>query len=111
MLARGESGAVLPVRAATEVREATNAVITEAETAGRAALAAAAGSRREPETGVFLWVRLTRLANAADEAVSAARSGDANALRRHLRRFDALASAIWAVQHAVYGQVPVPRRG
>jgi hypothetical protein len=103
MLVRGETGAALPWQVAAEVREAANAVIAEAEAAGRAALAAAAGSRGELEAGTFLWVRLARLAEAADEAVSAARDGDASALRRHLRQFDALASAIWSVQHAVYG--------
>lgn len=50
-------------------------------------------------------VRLTRLADAADEAVS----GDARALRRNLHRFEALTFVIWAVQHAVYGQAPLPR--
>ena len=109
MLARDEPRAALPRQVAAEVREATNAVIAEAEAAGRAALAATAGSRSELEAGTFLWVRLARLAGAADEAVSAGRSGDASALRRHLRRFDALASAIWAVQRAIYGQVPLPR--
>lgn len=54
-------------------------------------------------------VRLTRLADAADEAVSTARSGDARALRRNLHRFEALTFVIWAVQDAVYGQVPLPR--
>jgi GAF domain-containing protein len=57
----------------------------------------------------FLWVRLTRLAAAADEAVTAARTGDANGLRRHLHRCDDLARAMWAVQRALCGQVPGPR--
>jgi hypothetical protein len=46
---------MLPRQVAAEVREATNAVIGEAEAAGQAALAAAAGSRGEPESGIFLW--------------------------------------------------------
>jgi hypothetical protein len=49
MLARGEAGAPIPRHLAAEVREAANAVIAEAEAAGRAALApwpGAAGSRK-----------------------------------------------------------------
>jgi hypothetical protein len=55
LLACGEPRAMLPRQVAAEVREATNAVIGEAEAAGQAALAAAAGSRGEPESGIFLW--------------------------------------------------------
>jgi hypothetical protein len=84
-------------------------VIAEAEAAGRAALAAAAGARGELEVETFLWVRLARLAAAADEAVDLARTSDANGLRRHLHRFDDLARAMWTVQRALYGQVPLPR--
>ncbi len=107
MLTRGEAGTPLPPRIAAEVREATNAVIAEAEAAGRAALAVLAGTRPLPEAETFLWVRLARLAAAADDAVGAARGMDAHGLRRHLDRFDALTAAIWAVQSAV---VPAPRR-
>jgi hypothetical protein len=39
----------------------------------------------------------------ADDAIAAARAGDSGEMRRHLRRFDALTSAIWTVQDAVYG--------
>lgn len=106
VLARCEAGAPLPSQAAAEVREASNAVITEAEAASRAALAAVAGTYRQPEAETFLWARLARLAGAADEAVSAARGTDVPGLRRHLDRFDALTAAIWAVQDAV---VQVPR--
>jgi hypothetical protein len=106
MLARGEASAVPPRQVSAEVREATNAVIAEAEAAGRAALAATAGNRGEPEAGIFLWVRLTRLAEAADEAVRVARSPDITGLRRCLHRFEALTSAMWTVQHAVYGVPP-----
>jgi hypothetical protein len=109
MLARGEPSAALPWQVTTEVREATNAVIAEAEAARHAALAAAVGSRGEPEAETFLQVRLTRLAEAADEAVRAARSKDLTGLRRYLHRFETLTYAIWTVQHAVYGQVPLPR--
>lgn len=106
MLARCEAGTALPWRVAAEVREATSAVIAEAEAASRAALAAMAGTRRQAEDETFLWVRLTRLARAADEAADAAHGRDASGLRRHLGRFDALTDALWTVQHAVCVQAP-----
>jgi hypothetical protein len=100
-LASAEAGAGLSRQATAEVRQATNAVIVEAEAAGDAALTAVAASRK-PGAETFLLVRLNRLAAAADEAVSAAHSGDGPQLRRQLHRFDALVSAIWTVEHAVY---------
>lgn len=109
LLAAGEAGTGLPRWAAAEVREATNAIITEAEAAGRAALAASSGTSGGLAAETFLWVRLARLAQAADQAVSAARTRDANGLRQHLHRFDVLARAMWTVQDSVYGQVPLPR--
>jgi hypothetical protein len=111
MLTRGEPGAMLPWQVIAEVREATNAVIAAAEAAGRAALAGAGGDRGGPDSGVFLWVRLTRLVAAADEAVNAACGTDAAGLRRCLDRFEVLTDAIWAVQHDVYGQAPLRRVG
>jgi hypothetical protein len=105
MLASTEAGAGLPRQATAEVREATNAVIAEAEAAGDAALTGVATSRK-PVAETFLLVRLNRLAAAADEAVTAARGGDGPRLRRQLHRFDVLASAIWAVQHAVHAAGP-----
>ena len=105
LAAQGETGAT-PQQIAAEVRDATNAILAEAEAAVRAALAATAGA---PATETFLRARLARLAGAADEAVSAARGGQVPGLHNRLRRFDALTSAIWTVQHAVYGQVPLPR--
>ena len=89
---------------AAEVRDATTAVIAEADAAGRYALAATGGGRREPHAETFLCVRLARLEAAADEAVSAARDGDAPRLSREVRRFDALTSAIWTVERAVFGE-------
>ena len=103
MLAQGEAGAPLPRWVVVEVAQATGTVLAEAEAAGRAALAAA-GVRSDHSGGeTFLRVRLDRLAAAASEAIAAARAGDPGAMGRHLRRFDALTSAIWTVQHAVYG--------
>jgi hypothetical protein len=103
MLAEGEAGTPLPRWVVVEVAQATGTVLAEAEAAGRAALTAAGASSDHPGSGTFLRVRLDRLATAADDAITAARGGDSGEMRRHLRRFDALTSAIWAVQDAVYG--------
>lgn len=108
ILVSGEAGAALSGQVTDGVREATNAVLAEAEAAGRAVVAAMAGGRRRSEAETFLGVRLTRLARAADEAVGAARGGDAPGLRRRLDRFNALTAAVCAVQQAV--SVPVPRQ-
>jgi hypothetical protein len=110
LLARGEASTTAPAQIAAEVREATNAVLAEAKAAIRTALAAA-DRRRKPATEAFLRARLARLADAADGAVNAAHGAHAPALRSRLRRFDELTSAIWTVQDAVCGQVPLPRPG
>lgn len=109
LVAQGEASTLASATIAAEVRDATNAILGEAEAAVRAALASAAEGRGEPVTETFLWARLVRLADAADEAVSAAREGRIPSLRSGLRRFDELTSAIWTVQLAVYGQVTLPR--
>ena len=109
LAARGEDSSVAPGQLVAEVRDATNAILAEAENAVRTALTAAVDMRREPATETFLWARLARLADAADDAVSAAHRGDTPGLRTRVRRFDELTSAIWTVQDAVYGQVPLPR--
>lgn len=111
MLAAGEADAMPPSRVATQVREMTNAVIAEADAAARAALAASPGTNGELEGETFLWVRLARLAQAADQAVSAARVSDGNGLRRNLHQFDALARAMWAGQDAVPARVNRTWRG
>jgi hypothetical protein len=103
MLAQGEAGAPLPRWAAVEVAQATATVLAEAEAAGRAALTAASASRDHPQDETFLRVRLDRLAAAADDAIRAARAGDSGEMRRYLRKFEALTSAIWMVQDSVYG--------
>lgn len=84
-----------------EVRDATNAVIAEAEGLTRAVIQA--DGSRGPQAETFLWARVTRLATAADRAVSSARNRDVRALRAHLHHFDTLTSAIWTVQQASYG--------
>jgi hypothetical protein len=113
MLARDETGLPPPRWVVVEIAKATSAILAEAEAAGHAALAAVGGGRgRGDET--FLRVRLDRLAAAANDAITAARAGNSAELRQHLHRFDALTSAIWAVQDAVYrprrAGHPVPRR-
>jgi hypothetical protein len=103
MLAQGEAGTPLPRWVVVEVAQATGTVLAEAEAAGRAVLAAVGIVRGHPGDGTFLRVRLDRLAAAGSDAIAAARAGDSGEMRRHLRRFDALTSAIWTVQAAVYG--------
>ena len=110
MLARGEAGTVLPRQVVAEVIQATEAILAEAEAAGIKARAAAGDPPGGPRAGIFLRVRLNRLAAAANDAIAAARTGDSAQMRRHLRRFDALTSAIWTVQQAVYGPGPAPQR-
>ncbi len=110
LLAQTEPGALLPRRVVVEVARATGAVVAEAEAAGQAVLTAGPGGPHRGD-GTFLRVRLDRLAVAADDAVAAARAGDAAELRRHLRRFDTLTAAIWTVQDALYRAHPVPRAG
>ena len=108
MLTLGQDGVMLPGRVAMEIRDATNAIIAETEAMSRAVLKAGG---EEPGAETFLWARVTRLALAADQAVMAARNGDAHELRTHLHHFDTLTSAIWTVQHAVHRipQQRVPR--
>ena len=101
MLAQGEAGTPLPRWVAVEVAQATGAVLVEAEAAGHATLAAVGARNDRSRYETFLRVRLDRLAAAADDAIAAARAGESGAMRRHLRRFDALTSAIWTVQNAV----------
>jgi hypothetical protein len=105
MLAQGEAGTPLPRWVTALVARATGAVLAEAEAAGQAARAAAVDGHR-PRYEAFLRVRLERLAAAADDAIAAARDGDSAAMRRHLNRFDALTSAIWTVQQAVFDPAP-----
>jgi hypothetical protein len=103
MLAQGEAGTPLPRWVVIEIAQATGTVLAEAEAAGRAVLAAVGVQSDHPGGETFLRVRLDRLAAAASEAIAAARAEDPSAMGRHLRRFDALTSAIWTVQDAVYG--------
>ena len=97
LLTRDGAEAPSPWLAMAEVAHATDMILAEAEAeaAGRE-VRAATGSG--PDPGIFLSVRLSRLAAAAGNAVAAAGAGDSTQLRRHLRRFEALTSVIWTVQ-------------
>ena len=107
LLARQDAGAPLPPGAAGEVGHAATAIVAEADAAGHAAVAAVAESGRN-SAAVFLAARQARLAAAADDVVAAAEDGSAAALSRHLRRFEALTSALWTVQLAICA--PADRR-
>ena len=106
MLARSWDGVAVPQEVVAEIRDATNAIIAEAEAMIRAALRN--DRRQEPQAETFLWVRITRLAAAADRAVDAARNKDGSGLRGCLSHFDTLTTALWAVRDAVYSERPVP---
>jgi hypothetical protein len=95
MLASHDAEAPSPWLVMAEVAHATDVILAEVEAAGREVRAAMGGG---PGSAIFLSVRLSRLAVAADDAVTAAGAGDFTQLRRRLRRFEALTSAIWAVQ-------------
>jgi hypothetical protein len=95
MLASDDAEAPSPWLAMAKVAQATDAILAEVEAAGSEARPAGGDG---PGLGIFLSVRLSRLAVAAGEAVAAAGAGDFTQLRRHLRRFEALTSAIWTVQ-------------
>jgi hypothetical protein len=95
MLARDAQESALPWLVTGEVTRTMEAILAEVEAEIRAATEASHG------TGIFLAVRLSRLAAAAGDAIAAASAGDFAQLRRHLRKFEALTTAIWTVQDAV----------
>jgi hypothetical protein len=114
MIARSEAGMAQSVRVVAEITEATGAILAGAEAADDAARAAAEVHRGITVAGMFLRVRLDRLAAAAVDAIAAAQVEDFAQMRHHLRRFEALTSAMWTVQDEVYRPRParhrVPRR-
>ena len=109
LLAQAEPGALLSRRVVIEVARATGAVVAEAEAGGQAMLTAGLSGYHRGNVA-FLRVRLDRLAAAAADTVAAARAGNSADLRRQLRRFDTLTTAIWTVQDALSGAHPVPRQ-
>src|SRR6201997_5237067 len=74
LLAGALDGTGLPREFTAQIRDATNAIIAEVEAMSRGVLLAS--ERPEPQAETFLWVRVARLAAAADRAVDAARSRD-----------------------------------
>ncbi len=98
MLAAEQAGAALPPVFAQQLSRVMSAILTEAETAAQALAASAPDGRRAVEATRFLSTRLARMATAAQDAASAAECGDAGALRQQLHRFEALTTAMWAVQ-------------
>lgn len=110
MLTRGEAVTEPPGGAATEVAEATGAVLAEVKAADCDVRAAAGDGPGHQGAETLLEARLNRLATAAADAVAATLAGNLAEMRRQLDRFDALTSAIWTVQRAVYGLGPAPRR-
>jgi hypothetical protein len=95
-----------PLQIVAEIAEATGAILAGAEAADHAAQA----NRASSMAGMFLRVRLNRLAAAAEDAIAAAQAEDFGRMRHDLRRFEALTSAMWTVQDAVYRPRP-PRSG
>jgi methyl coenzyme M reductase beta subunit len=91
-------------RIAAVVAETTGAVLAEVAAADCDVRAAAGDGGPGPET--LLQARLNRLAAAAADAVAATVAGNLAEMRCQLDRFDALTSAMWTVQRAVYGSAP-----
>jgi hypothetical protein len=111
MLVRSEAGMPEPLQVVADIAEATGAILARAEAADRAARAATQANRAGSMAGMFVRVRLNRLATAAEDAVAAARAEDFARMRHHLRRFEALTSAMWTVQDEVYRPRPARRPG
>jgi hypothetical protein len=98
-LALSQDSGLMSPQAVVELRDATNAILSEVEAMGRAVLDG--DGRLAPAAETFLWVRVARLATTADQAVDAARRGDAATLLAQLRHFETLMSALWTVQDAL----------
>lgn len=98
MLSGGEAAASPSPGVAAEVATATRAVLAQAEAASRLALAASRHGSRDGGPGLYLAAGIALLTAAAEDAVAAARDGDAAALRQRLLRFDTLTSAIYVAE-------------
>jgi len=107
MLADDEASAAVPDVLTQQVTRITGMILTEAESAGRAVMITMAEGPRAAAAERFLAARLARMASAAQDVTAAARRGDAAALRRQLRWFDTLTSAMWAVLTALRPGPPV----
>lgn len=108
VLGRYQAGEPVPPGLADEISAVTDAILAEAGAALRATVATVAGTRRTA-VAEFLANRIAKLAAAADEAVRAAKDGEAAALRRCLQRFERLTSALWTVQLAMPDGAGLPR--
>jgi len=71
MIARSEAAMVQPLQIVAEITEATGAILAEAEAADCAARVIAEVTRGITVVGMFLRVRLNRLAAAAEDAIAA----------------------------------------
>jgi len=108
VLGRYQAGEPVPPGLAEEISTVTNAILAETGAAVEATVAAVPDTRRTSVAG-FLADRVARLAAAGDEAVGAARAGDAAVLRRCLHRFEVLALAVWTVQLAMPDKTRPPQ--
>lgn len=112
MLDQELAGAPAHSRLVQETTRAANAIMVEANAGYRTALARAGDGSRAAGSQSLLHPRLVRLQAAANDTVAAASRGDAVALRRHVRRFESLTSAIWTVLlSAVVPSQPRARTG
>lgn len=93
---------------AAEVDRVTRAIVAEAKASACEALVSATGAH--PGSWTLLLARLNRITAAAAGTVAAARAGDAAALRRQVRRLEAMTTAIWTVQHAICDPAGVDQR-
>ena len=82
-----------PTEMSRLVERATSEVIDSLRQAG-----SDIGATRSSRMAHFLEYRMRRLRAAADDAVTAARSGSVPVLRRQIVGFDALTDALWQVQ-------------
>jgi len=87
------SGLADPTEVSRLVEQATTEVIDSLRRAG-----SDIGATRSTRMARFLEYRMRRLRAAADDAVTAARTGSVPVLRRQIVGFDALTDALWQVQ-------------
>src|SRR5438309_487035 len=103
ILAGDQAGAAPARQVAAEVTQATAAILAEVAATAQMTAATAAGAQRGQGAAALLEARLARLRAAADATIAAAWEEDAARLRHQVRRFEALITAMWTVQHAMSG--------
>ncbi len=109
MLAADQDSTALSPDFTGQLGELTSAIVAQAEIAGQTVTASMTDRRRAAEVTRFLSARLTRMATAAQDVMGAAERGDMGALRRQLRRFEVLETAMWTVQAALRPPHPADR--